>query len=284
MAAGPPDSAGISAKTSESITQELPVRYTCQLCGVCIATSEFLLDAHEDVVVFARLHFEDRGDRASRTLPCPYCDQGLGTRAEGAYVLRKDRILRRPERLEVLVCSLKQQEVAEVSPALREAFPHSNINTRILLKAELRGFQLSGLRPVPDLVVVVHRNEGRVLLTDRNGFYHDVLGSAWQQTRGNILVILTRAEPKVDGDLYDVQLLQSLSMQGDQPTVGALGSLGRVLTWDSSPSKPQQRQLQTLTARAYFREPSVPVHGIPSNWAPKKPQPKLTAANWCSLL
>jgi len=289
MAAGPLASAGSGmrggAKTSESGAQELPIRYVCQLCGVCVSTSEFLLDAREDAAIFGRLYFEDRGDKASRTLPCPYCEQGLGTRGvDGTFVLRKDRIMRRPERLEVLVCSLKQQEVTEVSPVLQEAFPHSNINTRILLKAELRGFQLSGLRPMPDLVVVAHRNEGRVLLTDRNGFYHDVLGSAWQQTRGNIVVILTRTEPKVDGDLYDAQLLKSLSTQGDQPTVGTLSALGRVLTWDSSPSKPQQRQLQLLTTRAYFREPTVPVNGIPGNWAPKKPQPKLTAAAWCSLL
>jgi len=167
-------------------------------------------------------------------------------------------------------------------PVLQGAFPHSNVSTRVLQKAELRGFQLSAAKPCPDFVVVVHRNEGRALLTDRNGFYHDVLGSAWQQTRGNVLVVLTRTEPKADAELFDSQLLRSLSTQGDQPTIGAMSSLGRVLTWEFSPSKPQLKQLQVLTAKAYFREPPPVVQGIPGQWS--KHPPKAVPSAWCSLL
>lgn len=184
--------------------------------------------------------------------------------------------------LEVLLCSLKQQEIQEVSPILSDIFPQSNITPRVLQKSELRGFQLQGLRPSPDVVVVVHRNEGRTLLTDRNGFYHDVLGNAWQLTRGNVVVVLTRTELKEEAELYDERLLRSLATQGDQPTIGAISSLGRVLTWESSPSKPQLVQLQALLSKAYFREaPSAP-QGIPPSWLQRVSGK--AATNWCMLL
>ncbi|CAE8631689.1 unnamed protein product, partial [Polarella glacialis] len=181
------------------------------------------------------------------------------------------------------VCSLKPQEISELTPMLLEAFPQSNVRSKVLLKSELRGFQFTGLRPSPDLVVVVHRNEGRALLTDRNGFYHDVLGSAWQQSRGNVLVVLTRVESKAETDLFDVQMLSSLSNQGDQPTIGAISVLGRVLTWMTSPSKLQLEQLRALGMKAYFREaPSQNAQGIPAHWV--KPPALKQGAAWCTLL
>lgn len=262
--------------------QELPLRYVCHVCGICIATSESLLETHDDTVVFSHLHWsEDNGKGHNKTVVCLGCEQILGTRGDDKFILRKEKAVKRIERLEILVCSLKQQEISDLTPVLQEVFPHSNINSRVLLKAELRGFQLAGLRPNPDFVVVVHRNEGRALLTDRNGFYHDILGSAWQQTRGNVAVVMTRTDPQADGELFDAQLLQNLSTQGDQPTIGAISALGRVLTWESSPSKPQLEQLQTLTAKAYFREPLTLSQGIPGQWT--KP-PQKTVSAWCSLL
>lgn len=261
--------------------QNLPQRYVCINCGVCIATSEGFLEVRDEALSFRRLHVPEAGSPGSKTVSCPGCEQSLGARGNNVFLLRKDRVAKRAERLEILVFSLKQQEISELMPVLREAFPHSNINSRILLKAELRGFQLTGLRPSPDFIVVVHRNEGRVLLTDRNGFYHDVLGTSWQMTKGNILVVLTRTQLKAETELFDAQLLRSLATQGDQPTIGAISSVGRVLTWESAPSKTQLQQLQSLTARAYFREPPAIVQGVPSEWC-KRPQK--VASAWCSLL
>lgn len=224
-------------------------------------------------------------DQGSKTVMCPCCGQPLGTRGDGTFLLRKGLVLTRRDGLEILVCSLKANEIQEVTPVLQGAFPNCNVTPRVLQKAELRGFEMR-IRPSPDLVVVVHRNEGRALLTDRNGFYHDVLGSAWQQTIGNVLVVLTRTEPKGGAtELFDGQLLKSLSTQGDQPTIGAISACGRVLTWDSQPSQPQLEQLQLLMEKAYLRELPAIVKGIPVAWA-KPPKPGSGAANssWCNLL
>jgi len=260
---------------------KLPARYVCRACSVCIATSEHLVKAQDDVIVFGRLHNSNEagGDKA---IVCPYCGSSVGSKGGGQFLLRRERVVQRAEILEILICSLKQQEISELTPFLQEAFPQSNITSRVLQKSELRGFQQSELKPMLDLVVVVHRNEGRVLLTDRNGFYHDVLGSAWQQTRGNVLVVLTRAATKADTDLCDAQLINSLSTQGDQPTIGAISTLGRVLTWESSPSTSQLKHLHSLMTRAYYSDKPPSVNGIPEQWS-KQPQ-KPASSSWCNVL
>eukprot|EP00929_Paragymnodinium_shiwhaense_P112083 TRINITY_DN80342_c0_g1_i1.p1 TRINITY_DN80342_c0_g1~~TRINITY_DN80342_c0_g1_i1.p1 ORF type:complete len:279 (-),score=47.20 TRINITY_DN80342_c0_g1_i1:213-1049(-) len=264
-----------------------PGRYVCQYCGTCLATSEMFQEARdsENVLVFSQLYGSAGAEKASKKVQCPCCQEVLGARTDTVFMLRKERVMSRAERLEILVCSLKPQEIQDVTSVLSDVFPHSNITPKVLQKSELRGFQLAA-RPLPELVVVVHRNEGRVLLTDRNGFYHDVLGSAWQLTRGNVLVVLTRTELKAESELYDGALLKSLSTQGDQPTIGAISALGRVLTWESSPSKPQREQLQTLTSKAYFREAPVASQGIPWKALPPNKMAGPTASNsaWCMLL
>lgn len=274
------DSMATGSESPIKANTVMPDRFMCHGCGVCIVTSEGLLETRDEALVFCRLLIQDTGGQKS--LSCPYCELGLGTRGDGSFFLRRDRLVKRSDQLDVLVCSLKQQEITDVVPVLQQTFPHSKVNGRVLLKAELRGFQLSGHSP--DLVVVVHRNEGRALLTDRNGFYHDVLGSAWQQTRGNVLIIVTKTEAKGEQELYDVQLLNSLSTQGDQPTVGALSALGRVLTWETAPSAKQLQHLQQLSSKAYFREVPATHPAIPGQWCvkPQKPQPH--SSTWCNLL
>lgn len=277
---------GSSPKAAAGSAQELPTRYVCHVCGVCVGTSENLLETREDMYVFSGLFAGASAERASasKTVVCPGCDAGLGSRGENAVVmLRRDRALKKTERLEILVCSLKQQEINELTPVLQSAFPHSNVSSRVLMKAELRGLSLTGHRPTPEFVVVAHRNEGRALLTDRNGFYHDLLGSAWQMTRGNVLLLLSRTELKAESDLVDQQLVRSLANQGDQPTVGALGAMGRVLMWQTTPSAVQIRHLQMLIGKAYFREPSAQhAPGIPGQWT--RPPQRQASHSWCQLL
>lgn len=249
-----------------------------------MATGDHLQRQEDDVYVFNRLH-GSVDNQGSKTVGCPCCDQAMGSRGNNAFLLRRDRVIRGQDRLEILVCSLKEKEISELAPVLQEAFPQSNVTPRVLQKAELRGFELKATKVNPDFVVVVHRNEGRALLTDRNGFYHDVLGSAWQQTRGHVLVVLTRTESKGSAaDLFDGQLLQSLSTKGDQPTIGAISQCGRVLTWENSPSRPQIQQLQLLSEKAYFREPPAIVQGIPVGWVAKRVTARAADSSWCNVL
>jgi len=270
---------------ADSVMSTPQPRYVCHVCGVCIATGDGHQSDEAEVHIFSRLHGSAGSDKGSKTVVCPCCESALGSRGSNNYMLRKGLVVKRPDKLEIMVCSLKEKEISEVSPLLQEAFPHSNVTPRVLQKAELRGFDLAQkpMKNSPDLVVVVHKNEGRALLTDRNGFYHDVLGSAWLTTRGNVLVVLTHTESKGGAaELFDRDLLRSLSTQGDQPTIGAISTCGRVLTWETQPSKPQLQQLQLLTEKAYFRE-AESVQGIPVAWA-KTPQKSAATSAWCNLL
>lgn len=263
-----------------------PARYVCFNCGVCIATADSLESSQGEALTFRRLRISDTEGREAKTIACPWCEASLGRgRGDGFSVLRRDRVVKRPDGLEVLVCGLKEQDIVSFKPVMQSSFPEVTLTTLVLKKAELRGFQLNNpsLRFGPDLVVVVHRNEGRVLLTDRNGFYNDVLASAWQHSLGNVAVVLTRADAGPDGSLYDRPLLQSLSEEGGQPTVGVLGGLGRLLTWGTAPSPHQIAQLGYLATKAYCREPAVPTKGVPEHWV-KKPPPKANSSVWCNLL
>lgn len=264
--------------------RNLPARYVCHTCGVCVATADGHAKDEAEAHIFKNLYGNIAIDKANKAIACPFCQSTIGSRGNNAFALRKGLVLKRQDKLEILVCSLKEPEIASVAPALQEAFPYSNVTSRVLQKAELRGFELRPGKPGPDLVVVVHKNEGRALITDRNGFYHDVLGSAWQLTRGNVLLVLTRTEPKGGvAELFDGQLLKSLSTQGDQPTIGAISSCGRVLTWESQPSQPQLKQMQLLSEKAYFREAPVMVQGIPVAWT-RKPEAGNAGASWCNVL
>lgn len=266
-----------------------PLRYVCHACGTCIATAENLQASKDDALAFSSLYISAPVDKSAMTVTCPNCDSPLGSRGAGGaapqFSLRKERVLKRPDGIEILVCSLKESEISELTPLLQKAFPRCNTTGKVLKKAELRGFDVSAAKPSPDLVVVAHKNEGRVLLTDRNGFYTDVLGSAWRLTKGNVLVVLTRTEPKGEANLCDQPLLQALSTQGDQPTIGAISALGRVLTWESTPNDAQVAQLEALALKAYYREPMTAANNrdLPPSWLVKTSGGKGNP-NWCNLL
>lgn len=79
----------------------------------------------------------------------------------------------------VTVMSLKQADLSKVTELMQFCAPQLRLEvTEIpLLKSQLRGFEFKGSA---DLAVLHHKAEGRLLLTDRNGFYHDLLGSTYR--------------------------------------------------------------------------------------------------------
>jgi len=48
-----------------------------------------------------------------------------------------------------------------------------------------------------DIAILVHKCEGRIFLTDRNGFYNDVLTELEEATMGKVLLILTNNKNKI---------------------------------------------------------------------------------------
>ena len=63
--------------------------------------------------------------------------------------------------------------------------------------------------------MLVHKCEGRLFLTDRNGFYNDLLTHEWSKTRGNVLIVLTANRTQVPADKVSNSEVQTMANQGD---------------------------------------------------------------------
>ena len=99
---------------------------------------------------------------------------------------------------------------APTVPLGENALPEIEFSEEVLSKTSLRGY-LSPNSAVADLVVLVHKSEGRVFLTDRNGFYSDLLTDAWVKTKGNILVLLTANRTPVSFDRCSNQDIEKMA-------------------------------------------------------------------------
>lgn len=75
--------------------------------------------------------------------------------------------------------SLKQYDLSKLTEILHSCAPQLRLDvTQVTLqKSQLRGYEYRG---GADFAVLHHKAEGRLFLTDRNGFYHDLLGSLYR--------------------------------------------------------------------------------------------------------
>lgn len=127
------------------------------------------------------------------------------------------------------------------------------IQEKVLLKSQLRGFSFE---ETSDLLILEHRAEGRLLLTDRNGFYNDLLSSAYRVLEGRVLVIIVNIEnDPPEGALVSSEIYE-LAKYGDQPTIGVLAEMGKVVCFKSKPSCFQISHINSVIMKAaFFREP-----------------------------
>jgi len=80
---------------------------------------------------------------------------------------------------------------------IADSIPELEFTEEFLSKSSLRGYSSNELT---DLTVLIHKCEGRVFLTDRNGFYNDLLREEWARTKGNVIIILTCNRNSVPAD------------------------------------------------------------------------------------
>uniref|UniRef100_A0A7R9UAW8 Uncharacterized protein n=1 Tax=Pinguiococcus pyrenoidosus TaxID=172671 RepID=A0A7R9UAW8_9STRA len=85
------------------------------------------------------------------------------------------------------------------------------------------------------LVILCHYNEGRVLITDRDGMYNDFLVVASKNAGGNVLLVVSGVDTS-DGELANTSFVDSLVWEGAQNAVGEIHTQRRLLTWNGSPS------------------------------------------------
>ena len=164
----------------------------------------------------------------------------------------------------VKIFSLKAQDLPGLADFFSALAANVEVTTHTLLKSQLRGYSF-GLPA--DLVVLHHRAEGRLFLTDRNGFYNDFLASAYRAVKGRVVVLLTHVpHDPPEGALVSSEVYE-LAKNGDQPTIGTLGQLGKVVCFAKEPSEYQRNYLASVLERsAYYREPPV-YAGLPASYA-----------------
>lgn len=150
--------------------------------------------------------------------------------------------------------SLKSSDISMVKEILHVAAREVklNINEKVLAKSHLRGFQLM---ETYDVLVLEHRAEGRLLLTDRNGYYNDLLSSAYRLLEGRVLILVSNIEnDPPEGALVSSEIYE-LAKYGDQPTIGILAEMGKVVCFKSRPSEFQLAYISELLFKyAFYRE------------------------------
>lgn len=139
------------------------------------------------------------------------------------------------------------------------------IKEKVLVKSQLRAF--SHVDHV-DMLILQHRAEGRLLLTDRNGFYNELLSVAFRVLEGRVMVVITNVEnDPPEGALASTEIYE-LAKYGDQPTIGVLADMGKVVCYKTRPSVFQAKHIQNQVKKcAFFRElPSY--RGLPDSFSP----------------
>lgn len=82
----------------------------------------------------------------------------------------------------------------------------------MLKKETLRGYQLVDKY---DITILIHKCEGRMFLTDRNGYYTDLLAAHYLDTGGQVLIFLIANTTKtLDTELYN-QDVTTMATKGD---------------------------------------------------------------------
>jgi hypothetical protein len=161
---------------------------------------------------------------------------------------------------------LKAQDLPHVRQLISDVLPNCSVlfKETPLTKAQLRGYNVT---EQADLVVLHHRHEGRLFMTDRNGLFHDFLASAYSKTSGRVLIVITNCSAQPSEEALTTEEVANIAKFGDQPTMGALSTLGKVLSWESAATPVQLKHIhQALVSAAFYRNPPM-FSGLPQEFS-----------------
>ncbi|CAM9155585.1 unnamed protein product [Chrysoparadoxa australica] len=148
--------------------------------------------------------------------------------------------------MQIHVYSLDTKEGSRTVKAIQKSIKEGTEVVAIpLLRSELKGIRLKGRSGLdkPDLIILVHYNEGRVLLTGKEGYYNDFMLEAATLTGGNLLVALSNV-PTGPDLLARSDVLQSLAYSAGQQGLVSLNIQNRFLTWEKKPSEVQLNHIE----------------------------------------
>jgi hypothetical protein len=117
---------------------------------------------------------------------CKFCSNTVGLKKDLWFGIRQHVVVN--EIVSVGILSLKPVKIDCINiPGVVVAFEQ-------LTKATLRNYVCTAKYHT---AILVHRCEGRVLLTDRNGFYTQLLAAQFHSTKGNVIIVLTAVKDPI---------------------------------------------------------------------------------------
>lgn len=120
-----------------------------------------------------------------------------------------------------------------------------------------------------DAGIIVHKIQGRTMLTDENGFYNRLLKELFRASEGNALIVLLMdqesSQSKVETeklqdyvtffykDLYDSSFLETLINQGKQPALEVLMKTYSVVTLQENPNSYQEEFFLNFLYKSLYK-------------------------------
>ena len=198
---------------------------------------------------------------------CFTCNSQLGIRLKNSNWIASTKIVtRRDRRLHIHLLSMNEPELGRVEAMLHTLFenlpkileeqheaagaPEIVITREKLTNDGLRGYKCAAQG---DIALLVHKCEGRVFLTDRNGYYNDVIPSVFQQFRGEFLLLLSNNAGVLAEDALASDDVRTLASEGGQPTLLLLNAKKRIYTYKREPSAWQKQKLAHRMLESVFK-------------------------------
>ena len=84
------------------------------------------------------------------------------------------------------------------------------------------------------MAIIVHKCEGRLFLTDRNGYYNDLLLELNKATLGMTMIVLTQNKQKLIDEFNQLITddISVLACKGDQPTLLNFRDQNLIQVWN----------------------------------------------------
>ncbi|KAL4495140.1 hypothetical protein ABPG72_007247 [Tetrahymena utriculariae] len=202
---------------------------------------------------------------------CMSCNEQLGIKINNNFYIYNAMICEKNRIMTAAIISLKKDLNDEFEKLLNIINQQLNLQITIhhfhLQKSQLQNFKLQFNY---DICIIIHKEEGRLLLFDENGIYNHVYRECFKNTKGNVLFILLLNEcfqqqnsqrfnsqskswevqdggnikviysenkAQINGDIYSIQnpiydknLIKDISENGKQPLLQLLSKNQLVIT------------------------------------------------------
>ncbi|KAL4453382.1 hypothetical protein ABPG74_017589 [Tetrahymena malaccensis] len=122
---------------------------------------------------------------------CMSCNEQLGIKINNNFFIYNAMICEKNRIMTAAIISLKKDLNDEFEKLLNRINQQLNLQITIhhfhLQKSQLQNFKLQFNY---DICIIIHKEEGRLLLFDENGIYNHVYRECFKNTKGNVLFIL----------------------------------------------------------------------------------------------